>query len=928
MQISQTLSRCITFHKIVQQLYEQGEINFKEKNKLKTEFNTNNEDIQYLIDDIDKEDFKQQLVEYVKSKHQTFKLLNSPGLRRKSHVSESSPTIGRRSGFSKESKITEEELISYINKLREALVDVYQSRSNSLTYLVQDHLKSLTQFISKISILSPQASIILLQEQNIAEEIQFYYKQLKNQFLNTHTLLINDNIMAVTSKLVQNLLNCDEFTFINPQYGIYESNKNSFNNIETNEYLHDLISVTTNVNLLTENQTKLSLMFSQYQRTYTIRIQDECFFYHQRQIKDTLLNLTLEYKCLNEVQILSKLISKATIEARVQLFSPIQIGNMILDIGVEFVRCSKYLFINQIINLLRTKYTIEKTENDLLGSSTSLSSTNLSPTSKQAKFAKIQFKDILPLEIIVLGLNLNKKDDIQIYKTITNLYTKYLKFIELSYDRIIFYKYFIKSKDSIMLEFDKEGKLSFLSRPIPPSLSREFQLTYHNRGHYYQIIQNDKLLKVIEQHLDNKWNIQQTDQLYEIFMKARNKKFKGFAIIFSEGFLQTRNLEMETKKIKLRQEATQYLSNLEQNNPEIKDTILSFYIPQQVHISGIVNKKKKSMINGFIDTIQINLIDVINLEQEPIYIDQIDSFDFNIFKIENNSIEKQRIVYQILKKNNFLEEFEIDKNRLCEFLGQLEYRYDKRRNPFHNYNHGVNVMHSCHVIMNKMISLLQYRDLFDQLTKLSLILSGLCHDVGHTGKTNIFEINNMSQKAIRYHDKNVLEQYHAATALKLLLKDRMNFLKNIEFRQFREKFIQNIIFTDKQEHFNLLKFFEANNEKDIKIITGMIIHTSDFVGAAAKWPISKSWSLRVNQEFQSQYEEEGRLGLPQQPFMKDLQKISVLSKSEIGFYKFFVRPLYVSLSKFMDHQLQDRIDNIDETIIEWDQLATQENQQQ
>ena len=55
---------------------------------------------------------------------------------------------------------------------------------------------------------------------------------------------------------------------------------------------------------------------------------------------------------------------------------------MILDVGVEFVRCSKYLFINQIINLLRSKYTIERTESELLGSSTSLSSTNLSPTSK------------------------------------------------------------------------------------------------------------------------------------------------------------------------------------------------------------------------------------------------------------------------------------------------------------------------------------------------------------------------------------------------------------------------------------------------------------------------------------------------------------------------------------------------------------------
>lgn len=48
--------------------------------------------------------------------------------------------------------------------------------------------------------------------------------------------------------------------------------------------------------------------------------------------------------------------------------------------------------------------------------------------------------------------------------------------------------------------------------------------------------------------------------------------------------------------------------------------------------------------------------------------------------------------------------------------------------------------------------------------------------------------------------------------------------------------------------------------------------------------------------------------------------MSVLSKSEIGFYKFIVRPLYVSLSKFLENQLDDRIKNLDETIIEWDKL--------
>lgn len=39
--------------------------------------------------------------------------------------------------------------------------------------------------------------------------------------------------------------------------------------------------------------------------------------------------------------------------------------------------------------------------------------------------------------------------------------------------------------------------------------------------------------------------------------------------------------------------------------------------------------------------------------------------------------------------------------------------------------------------------------------------------------------------------------------------------------------------------------------------------------------------------------------------------MSVLSKSEMGFFKFIVRPLYSALSKFLEDKLQDRVGNLD-----------------
>lgn len=43
------------------------------------------------------------------------------------------------------------------------------------------------------------------------------------------------------------------------------------------------------------------------------------------------------------------------------------------------------------------------------------------------------------------------------------------------------------------------------------------------------------------------------------------------------------------------------------------------------------------------------------------------------------------------------------------------------------------------------------------LNKFAVIIGALCHDVAHTGRTNVFEMNSLSSLAIRYHDKSVLE---------------------------------------------------------------------------------------------------------------------------------------------------------------------------
>jgi hypothetical protein len=176
-----------------------------------------------------------------------------------------------------------------------------------------------------------------------------------------------------------------------------------------------------------------------------------------------------------------------------------------------------------------------------------------------------------------------------------------------------------------------------------------------------------------------------------------------------------------------------------------------------------------------------------------------------------------------------------------------------------------------------------------------------------------------------------LENYHAATTFELLRKPENNFLKDLspaEMKEFRKGVISNILYTDIKEHFPLLKKFQSLSQEDppneeyMTLLSAMIVHTSDFGGSAKQFKICKEWSLKVNLEFSNQYRQEGELGLPQTPFMKDLTNISTLSRNEGGFLKVIVLPLYVAMDEFAekDPRVKQLRCHVENNIKQWEEI--------
>jgi HD superfamily phosphohydrolase len=60
-------------------------------------------------------------------------------------------------------------------------------------------------------------------------------------------------------------------------------------------------------------------------------------------------------------------------------------------------------------------------------------------------------------------------------------------------------------------------------------------------------------------------------------------------------------------------------------------------------------------------------------------------------------------------------------------------------------------MHTCYLLCNST----RNKQLLNSSKIFAIVFSGLCHDVGHTGFNNLFEIASRSKKAITYNDNSV-----------------------------------------------------------------------------------------------------------------------------------------------------------------------------
>lgn len=337
----------------------------------------------------------------------------------------------------------------------------------------------------------------------------------------------------------------------------------------------------------------------------------------------------------------------------------------------------------------------------------------------------------------------------------------------------------------------------------------------------------------------------------------------------------------------------------------------------------------------FVDTIKNQEKDFLALRKE------LRSWDFNIFDClrKYKAVNPDNILPLIstLIFDDMSEELDsvgVDRVCLKNYMHKINEKY--LNNPFHNALHGADVGQTVYALLCNGT----WHRTLSAVDKLALLVAAFSHDVGHNGDNNQFLINSDSNLALRYGKDSLLEKMHLCIAWDTLLSKNCTFLNNMsqpDRARFAHVFKISILGTDNAKHFEKLNALKALTEsgdasksikvqgncqdKDLDLILELIVHAADISNPAKAYLNGpyKVWCDKIMEEFYALGDKERRFGLP---VTEIFERNKPVKQVQIGFIKFFVRPLFAALGNIEGLQVGNALKNIDENLEYWGSLDT------
>lgn len=307
-----------------------------------------------------------------------------------------------------------------------------------------------------------------------------------------------------------------------------------------------------------------------------------------------------------------------------------------------------------------------------------------------------------------------------------------------------------------------------------------------------------------------------------------------------------------------------------------------------------------------------------HLEEAGVAWGSVDSWEFNVVDIEETQRHMVCLCFLIFHLGASYTSNQ--QPCLASFIEAAACGYSNpTKVPYHNWYHAVDVTHCIFRLLNLCSS-----ELFlSHYERFALVVSAVCHDIGHPGLNNPFLVETSQELAIRYNDHSPLENMHCAKLFEIVRQPKTAVFANLDRQQYREVrqvCIEAILHTDNIHHFTMVKelqmLYEMNSDmfdialqmyqteaidyppKEIcdmfvetdkrKLLRNLLLHFSDISNPTKPFDICQKWAWFIVDEFFNQGDKEKELGITVQP-LNDRDKVN-RPYSQVGFIEFFVAP--------------------------------------
>lgn len=501
---------------------------------------------------------------------------------------------------------------------------------------------------------------------------------------------------------------------------------------------------------------------------------------------------------------------------------------------------------------------------------------------------------------------------------------QYSDILTTTYEKVMNILYKVKDKLFSIGEDNLVDEMKFVISKI------ENKLLYSYSSSNNEIDEKNEEVKSLIKSLDEYSEVSyaRKNQKENIFSKALKLKIKKKTVDVSTIRPSSKSLFIKSIIEKIN-DAQQEQDSPIKSQVTTDDNQIS---PSQRKNNSLYSKSKSNKISN------------IYIENFPLILEK----DFNIFNFFQEHGDKSfSIIFKVIMIKTHCDTL-IDLSKLDSFLYSVIKGYNI--SPlYHNNIHGIDV---CHLLFLFWYYSFGFEDKikFTKTNLLTLLVSAICHDIGHPGLNNNFQINSFSDYAVIYNDKSVLESYHASESMRIILNPSTNifsYFDKAEFKAIRRNFIEAILSTDmmfhartnsivksrlfnnKIENGNNIDLLVPDNEEEafevIQELMNFLLHSADIGHNTRKYDISSIWVNRLSEEFWLQGDKEKEMGIPVS-FLCDRTTANV-PKSQIGFLKGIIIPTYsIILDIFPD--LSFLMENIEENLRKWEEISNKDEEEE